>query len=57
MCMEGWVGDGQTCTPKDSTGREYLILLLTLFNKNYVCHSVLKLGLLTGLREGFENFI
>ena len=36
MCMEGYVGDGQTCTPKDGVGREYLILLLTLFNKNYV---------------------
>ena len=27
VCMEGWVGDGQTCTPKDGGGREYLILL------------------------------
>ena len=27
VCMEGWVGDGQTCSPKDGGGRKYFILI------------------------------
>lgn len=52
ICMEGWVGDGLSCSPKEGPGRKYFTLSLT-FLISIACfltlHKRPKIG--DGLRE------
>ena len=36
VCMEGWVGDGQTCSPKDGGGCKYTIVVIYCSISNFL---------------------